>query len=57
MPLQAGQLLRLGDGDGQVVSTPGHTPGHPALWQENLHLALMADAARQLDRKHEDFAA
>ncbi|WP_431046989.1 MBL fold metallo-hydrolase [Streptomyces sp. P1-3] len=33
MPLDDGQILRLGDTDWQVIRTPGHTPGHLALWQ------------------------
>src|SRR5262245_31256298 len=33
LPLHDKQVLRLGDTDWQTLSTPGHTPGHLALWQ------------------------
>ncbi|MGW6731389.1 MBL fold metallo-hydrolase [Streptomyces sp. NPDC055013] len=49
MPLQDGQVLRLGDADWQVVSTPGHTPGHLALWQPEERLLAVGDALSDYD--------
>lgn len=48
-PLADGQLLRLGDGDWQVVHTPGHTPGHLALWQPDERLLVVGDALSDYD--------
>jgi hydroxyacylglutathione hydrolase len=48
-PLGDGQVLRLGDADWQVVSTPGHTPGHLALWQPQERLLIVGDALSDYD--------
>ncbi|MGI5460287.1 MBL fold metallo-hydrolase [Streptomyces sp. CA-249302] len=48
-PLHDGQLLRLGDADWQVVATPGHTPGHLALWQPEERLLAVGDALSDYD--------
>lgn len=48
-PLEDGQLLRLGDTDWQVVRTPGHTPGHLALWQPDERLLAVGDALSDYD--------
>jgi len=48
-PLDDGQLLRLGDTDWQVVRTPGHTPGHLALWQPEERLLAVGDALSDYD--------
>ncbi|MEV6997854.1 MBL fold metallo-hydrolase [Streptomyces sp. NPDC093982] len=49
LPLHDGQVLRLGDADWQVVSTPGHTPGHLALWQPEERLLAVGDALSDYD--------
>ncbi|WKX01746.1 MBL fold metallo-hydrolase (plasmid) [Rhodococcus aetherivorans] len=48
-PLPDGRILRLGDTDWQVVSTPGHTPGHLALWQPDHGLLIVGDALSDYD--------
>jgi glyoxylase-like metal-dependent hydrolase (beta-lactamase superfamily II) len=48
-PLHDGQFLRLGDADWQVVHTPGHTPGHLALWQPEERLLAVGDAMSDYD--------
>ncbi|WP_028935662.1 MBL fold metallo-hydrolase [Pseudonocardia spinosispora] len=48
-PLDDGRLLRLGDTDWQVVRTPGHTPGHLALWQPEERLLVVGDALSDYD--------
>lgn len=48
-PLEDGQIVRLGDSDWQVVSTPGHTPGHLALWQPEDRLLAVGDALSDYD--------
>jgi hydroxyacylglutathione hydrolase len=48
-PLGDGQVLRLGDADWQVVSTPGHTPGHLALRQPQERLLIVGDALSDYD--------
>ena len=48
-PLDDGQVLRLGDTDWQVVRTPGHTPGHLALWQPDERLLAVGDALSDYD--------
>ncbi|MDT7627113.1 MAG: hydroxyacylglutathione hydrolase [Pseudonocardiales bacterium] len=48
-PLDDGQLLRLGDADWEVVHTPGHTPGHVALWQPEERLLAVGDALSDYD--------
>lgn len=47
--LDDGQLLRLGDTDWEVVRTPGHTPGHLALWQPDERLLAVGDALSDYD--------
>ncbi|MFG2789699.1 MBL fold metallo-hydrolase [Streptomyces sp. NPDC048419] len=49
LPLDDGQVLRLGDADWQVVRTPGHTPGHLALWQPELAILVAGDALSDYD--------
>ncbi|MFE7112855.1 MBL fold metallo-hydrolase [Streptomyces sp. NPDC057575] len=49
VPLDDGQLLRLGDTDWEVVRTPGHTPGHVALWQPEERLLVVGDALSDYD--------
>jgi glyoxylase-like metal-dependent hydrolase (beta-lactamase superfamily II) len=48
-PLHDGQILRLGDADWQVVRTPGHTPGHLALWQPEEQLLAVGDGLSDYD--------
>ncbi|MFC8517212.1 MBL fold metallo-hydrolase [Streptomyces sp. NPDC057257] len=48
-PLHDGRLLRLGDADWTVVSTPGHTPGHLALWEPEERLLAVGDALSDYD--------
>jgi glyoxylase-like metal-dependent hydrolase (beta-lactamase superfamily II) len=48
-PLDDGQLVRLGDADWEVVRTPGHTPGHLALWQPEERLLAVGDALSDYD--------
>ncbi|MEU6878684.1 MBL fold metallo-hydrolase [Streptomyces sp. NPDC046712] len=47
--LDDGALLRLGDTDWEVVRTPGHTPGHVALWQPEERLLVVGDALSDYD--------
>ncbi|MEJ8653548.1 MBL fold metallo-hydrolase [Streptomyces sp. MS1.AVA.3] len=49
VPLDDGQDLRLGDTDWEVVRTPGHTPGHLALWQPDERLLVAGDALSDYD--------
>ncbi|MFE0645407.1 MBL fold metallo-hydrolase [Streptomyces sp. NPDC058877] len=49
VPLDDGRLLRLGDQDWEVVRTPGHTPGHLALWHPEERLLLVGDALSDHD--------
>jgi glyoxylase-like metal-dependent hydrolase (beta-lactamase superfamily II) len=49
LALDDGHVLRLGDTDWQVVSTPGHTPGHLALWQPDERLLVVGDALSAYD--------
>ncbi|MEU9856254.1 MBL fold metallo-hydrolase [Streptomyces sp. NPDC047974] len=49
VPLEDGRLLRLGDADWEVVRTPGHTPGHLALWQPEERLLVVGDALSDYD--------
>ena len=49
LPLDDGQTLRLGDADWLVVHTPGHTPGHLALWQPEERLLVVGDALSDYD--------
>lgn len=48
-PLEDGQVIRLGDSDWEVVRTPGHTPGHLALWQPEERLLAVGDALSDYD--------
>jgi glyoxylase-like metal-dependent hydrolase (beta-lactamase superfamily II) len=48
-PLDDGQVLRLGDADWEVLRTPGHTPGHLALWQPEERLLVAGDALSDYD--------
>ncbi|MEU8625655.1 MBL fold metallo-hydrolase [Streptomyces sp. NPDC048669] len=43
------QVLRLGDTDWEVMRTPGHTPGHLALWQPDERLLVVGDALSDYD--------
>ncbi|MFJ8025319.1 MBL fold metallo-hydrolase [Streptomyces sp. NPDC096311] len=47
--LDDGQVLRLGEADREVVRTPGHTPGHLALWQPEERLLVVGDALSDYD--------
>ncbi|MEU8708536.1 MBL fold metallo-hydrolase [Streptomyces sp. NPDC048565] len=49
VPLDDGRALRLGDADWEVVRTPGHTPGHLALWQPDERLLVAGDALSDYD--------
>ncbi|MEU3747720.1 MULTISPECIES: MBL fold metallo-hydrolase [Streptomyces] len=49
VPLDDGQVLRLGGADWEVVRTPGHTPGHLALWQPDERLLVVGDALSDYD--------
>ncbi|MFF0753094.1 MBL fold metallo-hydrolase [Streptomyces sp. NPDC004267] len=49
VPLDDGRILRLGDADWEVVRTPGHTPGHLALWQPEERLLVVGDALSDYD--------
>ena len=47
--LDDGAVLRLGDTDWEVVRTPGHTPGHLALWEPDQRLLIVGDALSDYD--------
>jgi glyoxylase-like metal-dependent hydrolase (beta-lactamase superfamily II) len=47
--LEDGQVLHLGEADWEVVSTPGHTPGHLALWQPDERLLVVGDTLSDYD--------
>lgn len=47
--LHDGQVLHLGDADWEVLSTPGHTPGHLALWQPDERLLVVGDTLSDYD--------
>ena len=49
LPLHDEQTLRLGDAEWQVVHSPGHTPGHLALWQPEERLLAVGDALSAYD--------
>ncbi|MEV6594160.1 MBL fold metallo-hydrolase [Streptomyces acidicola] len=49
VPLDDRQVLRLGDAHWEVVRTPGHTPGHLALWQPEERLLVVGDALSDYD--------
>ena len=42
-------MLRLGDTDWEVIRTPGHTPGHLALWEPDQRLLIVGDALSDYD--------
>ena len=47
MPFEAvaaGEAVRCGRWAFEVVATPGHTPGHSALWEGRTRTALLGDA-------------
>lgn len=48
-PLDDGAVLRLGDTDWEVISTPGHTPGHLALWEPDQRLLIVGDVLSDYD--------
>jgi len=48
-PLDDGQIMRLGQADWQIVATPGHTPGHLALWQPDERILVVGDALSHYD--------
>ncbi len=49
VPLSDKQVLRLGDTDWEVISTPGHTSGHIALWQPDTRILAVGDALSDYD--------
>ena len=49
LALHDGEVLPLGDADWEVVSTPGHTAGHLALWQPEERLLVVGDALSDYD--------
>ncbi|MFJ8399163.1 MBL fold metallo-hydrolase [Streptomyces microflavus] len=49
IPLDDRQVLQLGDTDWEVIRTPGHTPGHLALWQPDERLLVVGDALSDYD--------
>lgn len=42
-------MLRLGEADWRVVSTPGHTAGHLSLWQPEERLLVVGDSLSDYD--------
>ena len=48
-PLTDRCVLRLGDADWEVISTPGHTPGHLSLWQPEERLLVVGDTLSDYD--------
>ena len=48
-PLHDGQVLQLGEAHWQVIATPGHTPGHLALWEPEERLLIVGDALSDYD--------
>ncbi|MFJ9388121.1 MBL fold metallo-hydrolase [Nocardioides sp. NPDC101246] len=44
-----GDILTLGNAEWEVVATPGHTPGHLALWQPEERLLVVGDALSDYD--------
>jgi len=47
--LDDGQVMHLGEADWEVISTPGHTPGHLALWQPDERILVIGDALSDFD--------
>jgi len=54
--LDDGQVLRLGEGDWEVIATPGHTAGHLCLWQPDERLLAVGDALSDYDVGWVNFA-
>lgn len=49
VPLDDGQVLDLGDVSWAVIGTPGHTPGHLALWQPDERILVVGDTLSDYD--------
>jgi glyoxylase-like metal-dependent hydrolase (beta-lactamase superfamily II) len=49
LALHDGDTIRLGQTEWQIVSTPGHTPGHLCLWQPDEQLLIVGDALSDYD--------
>ena len=47
--LEDGQIVHLGDAGWEVIGTPGHTPGHLALWQPDERLLVVGDTLSDYD--------
>ncbi len=47
--LRDGQILPLGAAEWQVITTPGHTPGHLCLWQPDEQLLIVGDTLSDYD--------
>jgi glyoxylase-like metal-dependent hydrolase (beta-lactamase superfamily II) len=47
--LTDGQQLRLGHSEWEIIATPGHTPGHLALWEPEQHVLAVGDALSDYD--------
>jgi glyoxylase-like metal-dependent hydrolase (beta-lactamase superfamily II) len=47
--LRDGQILPLGAAEWQVITTPGHTPGHLGMWQPDEQLLIVGDALSDYD--------
>lgn len=41
--LEEGDVLKLGETEFQVVHTPGHTPGHVVIYNQDLKIAFVGD--------------
>ncbi len=41
--LEEGEVLKLGETEFQVVHTPGHTPGHIVIYNQDLKIAFVGD--------------
>ncbi len=53
--LNDGDTLTLGDETFHVVHTPGHTPGHVVIYNENIRLAFVGDVLFQGSIGRTDF--
>lgn len=49
LPIADGQTLRIGDGHWRVLAVPGHTPGHIALWNDELRVLAVGDSLSSYD--------
>ncbi|MFB7373066.1 MBL fold metallo-hydrolase [Streptomyces sp. NPDC056222] len=49
IPLDDARAVRLGDTDWEAIHTPGHTPGHLALWQPEERILVVGDALSDYD--------